>query len=225
MEVWWGEEQQGKTTGVRMGSNTGRGLREEDDGLAMSFRLTDTGPPEEEAPIVPVGHKCAEGARRIRLTVHGLLADRVWYLVLVQTYLEQGRAKGDRAWCHGIVVTKGWKTRTDNKWAVYRGVKELTVEEGVPEYDIGRHTVYCHYPREVVRIPQPTEGRAAAIQVKGIGQETESIVDKVVYGAASHGEVQTVADVVGKLGEDVKQVWMVVNAAWRIQETSQQATT
>ena len=104
------------------------------------------------------------------------------------------------------------------------------VEERVREYDIGRHTVYCHYTREVVRIPEPTEGRmvvfldgsgvegqqskagAAAIQVKGVGQETESIVDKVVYGAASHGEVETVADVVGKLGEDVQEVWMVVDA-------------
>ena len=96
------------------------------------------------------------------------------------------------------MVTKGLKARTDNKWAVYLGVKELSVGEGVREYDIGRHRVYCHYPREVVRIPEPTEGRIvvfldgsgvegqalkagpAAIQVKGVGQETESIVDKVV---------------------------------------------
>ena len=109
----------------------------------MSFRMTDMGRPGEEAPIVPVGHKCGESARRIRLTVHGLPADTVWYLVLVQAYLEQGRAKWDRAWCHGVVVTKGWKARTDNKWAVYRGVRELSIGDGVREYGIGRHKVYC----------------------------------------------------------------------------------
>ena len=97
-----------------------RGLREEDDGVALSFWMTDTGPPEEEAPKVPVGHKCRESARRIRLTVYELPPDRVWYLVLVQAYLEQGRAKGDRAWCHGVLVTKGWKARTDNKWRCTR---------------------------------------------------------------------------------------------------------
>ena len=106
------------------------------------------------------------------------------------------------------------------------------------EYDSGRHTVYCHYPREVVRIPELTEGRmvvfldgsavegqppkagVAGIRVKRVGQETESMVDTLVYVAASHGEVQTVADVVGKIGEDVQEVWMVVDA-----ETSQQAAT
>ena len=64
------------------------------------------------------------------------------------------------------------------------------------------------YLRQVVRIPDPTEDRvvvfldgsgvegqppkvrAAAIWVKGVGQETESMVDKMVYGAVSHGEVQ-----------------------------------
>ena len=97
------------------------GLREADDGPVVSFRMTDTGRPAEEAPLVPVGHTCGESARQIRLTVHGLPADRVWYLVLVQAYLEQGRAKGDSAWCHGVVVTNGWKPRTDNRWAVYRG--------------------------------------------------------------------------------------------------------
>ena len=91
--------------------------------------------------------------------VHGLPADKVRYLVMVQAYLKQGRAKGHRAWCHGVVVTKGWKARTDNKWAVFRRVKELNVEDGVREYDIGRHRVYCHYLREVVRIPEPTEDR------------------------------------------------------------------
>ena len=142
VEVWWGEEKEGKRTGVPLGWNTVRGLQEEDDGVAVSFRMTDTGRPDEEAPIVPVGHKCGESARRIRLTVHGLPADRVWYLVLVQAYLEQGRAKGDRAWCHGLVVTKGPRARTDSKYAVYRGVRELSIEDGVREYGIGRHRVY-----------------------------------------------------------------------------------
>ena len=207
-----------------------RGLQEEDDGVAVIFRMTDTGRPDEEAPIVPVGHKCRESARRIRLTVHGLPADRVWYLVLVQAYLEQGRVKGDRAWCHGVVVTKGWRARTDNKWAVYRGVREPSIEDGVREYGIRRHRVYCHSPREVVRIPEPTEERvllfpdgsgvegqppmagAAALRVKVVGQVTESVVEKMVYGAVSHGEVQVVADVVGEIAEDVREVWMVVDA-------------
>ena len=207
-----------------------RGLQEEDDGVAVSFRMTDTGKPNEEAPILPMGHKCGDSARRITLTVHGLPADRVWYLVLVQAYLEQGRTKGDRAWCHGVVVTKGWKARTDNKWAVYGGVRELSIEDGVREYGIGEHKVYCHYPREVVRIPEPTEERvvlfldwsglegqppmagAAAVRVRGVGQVTESVVEKMVYRAASHGEVQAVADVVGEIGEEVREVWMVVDA-------------
>ena len=42
---------------------------------------------------------------------------------------------------------------------MYRGVKDLSVEAGVREYDIGRHMLCCHYLREVVRIPEPTEGR------------------------------------------------------------------
>ena len=230
MEVWWGEEQQEKRTGVQMGWNTVKGLRKVDDGVAVSFQMTDTGRLEEKVHKVPVGHKCRESAGRNRLTVHGLPADSVWCLVQVQAYLEQGRTKGDRASCHGVVVTKGWKARTDNKWAVYRAVKELSVEAGVREYNIARHTVYCHYPREVVRIPESTEGSvavfldgsgsegqppkagAAAVQVKGLGKETESIVHEVVYEAASEGEVRTVAEVFRKLGEDVQEVWMVVDA-------------
>ena len=229
VEDWWGEEQEGKRAGVQMGWDTVRGLQEEDEGVAVSFWMTDTGRPEE-VPIVPVGHKCGESERRIRLTVRGLPADRVWYLVLVQAYLEQGRAKKNRAWCHGVVVTKGSKARTDNKWAVYRGVRELSIEDGVREYGIGRHRVYCDYPREVVRIPEPTEDRvvifldgsgvegqppkagAAAVRVKRMGEETESVVERMVYRAASHGEVQAVADVIGKIGEDVWEVWMVVDA-------------
>ena len=90
--------------------------------------------------------------------------------------------------------------------------------------------MYFHYPREVVRIPEPTEERvvlfldgsgvegqpptagAAAVRVKGVGQVTESVVEQMVYGAASHGEVHAVADVVGEIGEDVREVWMVVDA-------------
>ena len=59
---------------------------------------------------------------------------------------------------------------------------------------------------------QPPQAGVAAVQVKGVGQGTEVIVDKVVYGAASHGEVQTVADVIGVLREDVPEVGMVVDA-------------
>ena len=229
-EVRRGEEKEGKRTGVQLGWDTVLGLQEEDDGVAVSFWMKDSGRPDEEAPIVPVGHKCGESARRIRLTVHGLPADKVWYLVLVQAYLEHGRAKGDRAWCHGVVVTKGWKARTDNKWAVYRGLRELSIGDGVREYGIGRHKVYCHYPREVVRIQEPTEERVvlfldgsgqegqppmtgtAAVRVRGLGQVTESVVEKMVYRAASHGEVQAVADVVGEIGEEVREVLLVVGA-------------
>ena len=125
---------------------------------------------------------------------------------------------------------KGWKARTDNKWAVYRGVKETSVVASVRTYDIGAYTVYCHYPREVVRIPEtkdcrvlvfldasglgrkPPKAGAAAVQVKGVGKETEVIIDKVMYGAVSHGEVQTVAEVVRGLGENVMEFWMVADA-------------
>ena len=216
VEVWWGVEPEGKRTGVQIGWDTVRGLQEEDEGVAVSFRMTDIGRPEEEAPIVPVGHRCGESARRIRLTVHGLPADMVWYLFLLQAYREQGRVRGNRAWCHGVVVTTGWKARRDNKLAVYRGVRELSIEDGVREYGIGRHRVYCHYLREVVRIPEPTvervvpfldgsgvEGQppmagAAAVRVKGAGQVTENVLEKMVYGAASHGEVQAVRTWLGR---------------------------
>ena len=36
-------------------------------------------------------------------------------------------------------------------------------------------------------------------------------MDKVVYGAASHGEVQTVAQLVGGLEREVDELWMVVD--------------
>ena len=97
---------------------------------------------------------------------------------------------------------------------MYREGKELSVGDGVREHNIGRHRVYCHYPGEVVRIPEPTEDRvegqspkagAAAIRFTGVGKVTESVVDKMVHGAASHGEVQAVADMVGKIGEDIRE--------------------
>ena len=53
---------------------------------------------------------------------------------------------------------------------------------------------------------------AATLQIKGTGLQTEVIVDKVVYRAASHGEVQTVADVVRGLWKEVREVGMVVDA-------------
>ena len=59
---------------------------------------------------------------------------------------------------------------------------------------------------------QPPMAGAAAVRVKGLGQVTESVVKRMVYGAASHGGVQAVADVVGKIGEEVREVWMVVVA-------------
>ena len=59
---------------------------------------------------------------------------------------------------------------------------------------------------------QPLMAGAAAVRVKGVGQVTESVVEKMVCGAASHGEVQAAADVVGERGEDVREVWMVVDA-------------
>ena len=41
-----------------------------------------------------MGQKCGENARRIRLTLHGLPGDRVWYLVLLQAYLEREGQRG-----------------------------------------------------------------------------------------------------------------------------------
>ena len=58
---------------------------------------------------------------------------------------------------------------------------------------------------------QPPIAGAAAVRVKEVGQVTESVVEKMVYGAASHGEMQAVADVVGEIGEDIREVWMVVD--------------
>ena len=85
-----------------MGWDTVWGLQEEDEGVALSFRMRDTGRPEQEAPIVPVGHKCGEGAKRIRMTVHGLPADRVWYLFWCRRTWSRARRRGTG---HGV---KGW---------------------------------------------------------------------------------------------------------------------
>ena len=43
VEVWWGEEKEVKGTGVQLGWDTVRGLQEEDDGVAVSFWMTDSG--------------------------------------------------------------------------------------------------------------------------------------------------------------------------------------
>ena len=96
VEVWWGEEREGQRTGVQLGWDTVRGLRKEDDGVAVSFWRTDAGRPDAGAPIVPVGHKCGKSARRIRLTV------RVWYLVL---YRRTWSRAGGRGTGHGVT---GW---------------------------------------------------------------------------------------------------------------------
>ena len=71
------------------------------------------------------------------------------------------------------------------------------------EYGIRRHRVYCHYPMEVMRIPdhtgdrvviflewsgvygQPRKAGAVAVRVRVVGQETESMVERIVYGAGS----------------------------------------
>ena len=57
-----------------------------------------------------------------------------------------------------------------------------------------------------------TQGGGSGSKSQGVGQVTESVVEKMVYGAASHGEVQAVADVVEEIGEEVREVWMVVDA-------------
>ena len=62
---------------------TVRDLLEQDRGVGFSFWVSDTGCIEKEAALVPVGHNCGKGARRIRLTVHKLPSTKVWYLVLV----------------------------------------------------------------------------------------------------------------------------------------------
>ena len=57
-----------------------------------------------------------------------------------------------------------------------------------------------------------TQGGGSGSKGQGLGQVTESVLEKMVYGAASHGEVQAVADVVGEIGQEVREVWMVVDA-------------
>ena len=116
------------------------------------------------------------------------------------------------------MLTKGWKAPKDKNLAVYRGVKKISVDAHVRAYDIGPHTVYCYYPKEVVRVTEPKDGRvvvfldglgiegqqpkaeAAAVQAKGIGQVTEVIMDKMVYRAASHGEFKRWQTLLGGSG-------------------------
>ena len=71
---------------------------------------------------------------------------------------------------------------------------------------------------------QPLNGGAAAVQVKEMAQVTEVIVDKLVYGATSNGEVSTVADVVRGLGNEVTEVWVVVDAEADMASLSRLAT-
>ena len=59
---------------------------------------------------------------------------------------------------------------------------------------------------------QPPMAGTAAVRAQGAGQVTESVVEKMVYGAASHAEPQAVADVDLEIGEEVREVWMVVDA-------------
>ena len=94
MELWWeGGGHEGSRAGVQIRWHTVRGLPEEDDRVAVSFRMTDTGRPAEEVPLVPVSRTGREDAEQIRLRVHRLPGDRVWYLLLVQAYFEQGGGK------------------------------------------------------------------------------------------------------------------------------------
>ena len=55
---------------------------------------------------------------------------------------------------------------------VYPGVKQLSVEAGLRDYDMGQHTVHCHYPGQVVRIPEATEGRVVVF-LDGSGLEVQ----------------------------------------------------
>ena len=107
---------------------------------------------------------------------------------------------------------------------------------------IGPHKVHSHYLSEVVHIPEPTDDRvvpvldasgikgqppkegAPAVQVRGIGRVTEVIVDKVVYGATSHGEVQTAAHVVKRARNAVTVEWIVVVAEAHIASLRRLAT-
>ena len=43
VEVWWGEEHKWSRTAFQITWDTVRGLREEDDGVAVRFRMTDKG--------------------------------------------------------------------------------------------------------------------------------------------------------------------------------------
>ena len=74
--------------------------------MAVNFRMTNTGRPEEEVPIVPVSHKCGKTTDQTdgpRIQV--LPADRVWYLVLMQAYLCTWSRAGRGGTGHGVT---GW---------------------------------------------------------------------------------------------------------------------
>ena len=47
----------GYRTRVQISQDTAQGFPAEDDRVAISFRVSDAGRREEEAPLVPVGHK------------------------------------------------------------------------------------------------------------------------------------------------------------------------
>ena len=71
-----------------------------------------------------------------------------------------------------MVLTKGWKARTDRKWAVYRGVKEILVDARLGAYEIRPHRVYGHYLKKVLRILEPTHGRLVVV-LHGLGIERQ----------------------------------------------------
>ena len=58
----------------------------------------------------------------------------------------------------------------------------------------------------------PRWGRRQSGCERWDGKQLKVIVDRVVYGAASHGGVQTVAKIVRGLGDEVEEVWIVVDA-------------
>ena len=109
--------------------------------------------------------------------------------------VQRGKRARHRGW--GMRVWHWESTKctatTRGKWCAYRSP---------------RRRGWCYFwtgPGWMGMLPM---AGAAAVRVT----VTESVVEKMVYGAASHGEVQTVADAVGEIGEDVREVWMVVDA-------------
>ena len=90
LEVWWGVALLVCTAGVQMGWDMVRGLREEDECVAINFRVFDTGLLGEEAPLIAVGHMCGESARRTRLMVLKQPAAKIWSPVSLQPPLGKG---------------------------------------------------------------------------------------------------------------------------------------